>query len=615
MGDLNDLEPPPHSLQQQAAGYLAAGQLDEAIATCQQILQLKPDCAAAFKIAADALVGQGKTDRAIQAYAKAIEFDPNLADAYANIAVLLHSQDKFEAAIPYYRRAVQLKPDRAETYYNLGIGMSRIGRLDQALACYQQVIRLQPNHEVSYYICGTILQQQNNLPAAISYYHQAIVLKPNYAEPYCNLGVLLSRNGNLSQAIACYQKAIAINPKIAEVYVNLGAAYMAQGKVTEAIGSYQEAIAIKPDDAIAYSNLGNAYLEQGKLPEAIASCRQALFVKPDHADAHLNLGLALLLSGDLHSGFAEYEWRLSCGEVQRSHLPSSQLWDGRDLEGKEILVYSEQGLGDTIQFIRYLSLVESRGGKVHFVCHPSLQRLFSTVAGIHQLLPEVAHLDLYAPLLSLPYILGTTLDTIPARVPYLSVPTEIKPPIVLEVTQAYSLLKTHQKAYLKVGLVWFSNNPNPNSIRRSCPFPLLLKLFDIPNISFYSLQKDLLAADIDLLAENQKKITNLSDRLEDFATTAAAIAQLDLVISIDTAVAHLAGAMAHPVWVLLPFAPDWRWMMNREDSPWYPTMRLFRQDDRNDWEGVVNKVYDALQTFQTSQLDLCFTGVTHEQYV
>jgi tetratricopeptide (TPR) repeat protein len=590
MSDLTDLEPPPHQLQQQAADYLAAGKLDLAIATCQQILQLKPDYAPAFKIAADALAGQGKIDNAIQAYAKAIEFDPNLADAYANIAVLLHSQDKFEAAIPYYRRAIQLKPDRAETYYNLGIGMSRTGQLDQALACYQQVIRLQPNHEISYYICGTILHQQHKLPEAISYYRQAIKIKPNYAEPYCNLGVLLARQGNLTEAIACYQNAIAINPKIAEVYANLGAAYMAQGKVAAAIASYQAAIAINPNDEIAYSNLGNAYLEQAMLPEAIASCRQALLVKPDHADAHLNLGLALLLSGDLRSGFTEYEWRQSCAEVQRPHIPSSQLWDGINLEGKEILVYSEQGLGDTIQFIRYLSLVEARGGKVSFVCHPSLQRLFSNVGGIHQLLPEVTDLDIYAPLLSLPYILGTTLETIPSQAPYLSVPDGIQPPIILEIMQ---------KQYdLKVGLVWTSNNPNPNSLKRSCPLSHFLKLVDIPKISFYGLQKDLIATDQDLLAQNQEKITDLSDRLEDFAATATIIEQLDLVISIDTAVAHLAGAMAKPIWVLLPFAPDWRWMLQRSDSPWYPTMRLFRQDSPNDWEGVVNKVYDALQSFQ-----------------
>jgi tetratricopeptide (TPR) repeat protein len=590
-GELTELEPQTDRLLLQASEYLAAGQLDRAVAICQQILQLKPDCAQAFKLAADAFAGQGKTDLAIQSYSNAIALDPNLADAYANIAVLLHSQDKFEAAIPYYRRALQLNPDRAETYYNLGIGMSTIGRLDRALACYQQVIRLQPQHAISHYICGTILQQQNNLPEAVSYYRQAIALKPDYAEPYCNLGVLLARQGYLTEAIASYGKAIAINPKISEVYANLGAAYIAQGKVAAAIDSYQQAISINSNDPIAYSNLGNAYLEQGKLPEAIASCRQAIIVKPDHADAHLNLGLALLLSGDLQSGFAEYEWRLSCAEVQSPHLPSSQLWDGNDLEGKEILIYSEQGLGDTIQFIRYLSLVEARGGKVHFLCHRSLQRLFATVAGIEKLLLEISHFGIYAPLLSLPHILGTTLETIPDRVHYLSVPAEIKPPIILDSAQKQSTLK--------VGLVWFSNNPNLNSFKRSCPLSHFLRLFAIPEISFYSLQKDLVPTDRDLLIQNRAKITDLSDRLEDFAATASAIAQLDLVISIDTAVAHLAGAMARPVWVLIPFAPDWRWMLNREDSPWYPTVRLFRQAKPGDWAGVLQKVHDSLTVFQT----------------
>jgi tetratricopeptide (TPR) repeat protein len=636
MSDRTELELQTTRLQQQAETHLATGQLEQAIATCQQMLRLKPNCLAAFKIAADALVAQGKLEIALKSYLKAIEIDPNLADAHANIAVLLHQQDRFEAALPYYQRALQLNPDRAETYYNLGIGLSRQGRLDEALACYQRVIQLQPERSVAYYICGTIFHQQNKLSEAANCYRKAISLEPDYAEPYCNLGVLMARQGSLTEAIACYEKAIAINPKFAEAHTNLGAAYIAQGKSVEAINSYQQAIAIKPGDAISYSNLGNAYFEQGMLSEAIAACQNALLVNPHCAEAYSNLGNALLhqnlvseaidnyekaieydpslapahyslshalmLLGNYQRGWDEYEWRW---RMQKISLPSvcanKPLWDGSELEGRRILLLAEQGFGDTLQFIRYVNLVIQHGGHVILSCPPALHRLLSTIEGIAQVITDnldAIEFDVYAPLLSLPRIFSTDLATIPAQVPYLF-------DNIQDVESGNLPQNENCDRAIKVGIVWASGyRDRPDTIRayrqKSCPLPLFKQIFAIPHLNFYSLQIGRDATDLNAVMQDslyQRRIYDCSSQITDFYDTATIISQVDLVISIDTAVIHLAGAMAKPVWVLLPFTPDWRWLLQREDSPWYPTMRLFRQDRPNDWDNVLHQIYNSLQSF------------------
>src|SRR5437899_1944533 len=385
---------------------------------------------------------------------------------------------------------------------------------------------------------------------------------------------------NISEALA-----------VASHHYNLGETYRATGKLEDAIASYRQALALKPDFAEAHKSLGIALWDQGKLDEAITCFRQALTLKPDYVHAHCSLGLALLSAGDLSRGFTEYEWRWRLKEFERQCagliLPQP-FWDSYELNGGTILLYAEQGFGTTIQFIRYAPLVARRGGRVIVACQPELVRLLASVAGIAQVVSErepLPDFDLHASFLSLPRIIGTTLETIPSQCPYLSPPESSSVKV-----------EAPPDVRLKVGIVWAGLPIHRNDRNRSCPLSYFLKLAELPGVVLYSLQKQPMAAGLGEIVPGMRA-HNLSDQIGDWADTAAAICQLDLVLTIDTAVAHLAGALGWPVWVLLPHVGvDWRWMTGREDSPWYPSMRLFRQNAPGDWPGVFARVSAELQT-------------------
>jgi len=441
---------------------------------------------------------------------------------------------------------------------------------------------------------GNALRKQGRHKQAIAHYQQSLTLQPNNANVYNNIAITLHNLQNFSEAIAYYQRACELNPNNANFYYNLGTAMLAAGRdLQEVIPYYQKATAIESHHG-AYKNLGKALRELGRIEEAIASYRQALIMEPEDAATHYGFSFALMLSGDLSYGFAEYEWRWQMPEFTTRYKKffSRYLWDGSDLQGRTILVFAEQGFGDAIQFIRYIPYVKAKGPRVIVECRTELLRLFSTVPGIDRLIPaesKIPDFDAIAPLMSLPHLLGAgetpaPTETIPAQVPYLH---------GSEASEALKcLLRTDRP--VKVGIVWSCNLDHPSFGRRSCSIAEFLPLLEIENITFYSLQKGPQVKDLELV---QDRVISLDPVLHDFADTAWAIAQLDLVISIDTSVAHLAGAMGKPVWILLPFAPDWRWMLHRQDSPWYPTMRLWRQQTPGDWSDVFVAVKDALQSF------------------
>src|SRR2546427_4574280 len=378
---------------------------------------------------------------------------------------------------------------------------------------------------------------------------------------------------------------------VASHHHNMGEAYRVTGKLEEAAACYRQELAVKPDDPMAHNNLGNVLLDEGKVAEAIACFRRVLALKPDYVHAHSGLGLALLRAGELSHGFTEYEWRWSIKQFEQQCagliLPQP-FWDGSELNGGTILLYAEQGFGTTTQFIRYAPLVARRGGRVIVACQPELIRLLSSVAGIAQVVSErepLPDFDLHAPLLSLPRISGTTLETIPSQCPYLSPPESSS--VKVEVTP---------DVRLKVGIVWAGLPIHRNDRNRSCPLSYFLELAELPGVAVYSLQKQPMAAGLGEVIPGMP-VHNLSGQIGDWADTAAAICQLDLVVTVDTGVAHLAGALGRPVWVLLPHVgADWRWMSGREDSPWYPSMRLFRQKSRGDWPAVFARVSAELQT-------------------
>src|SRR2546427_9684856 len=386
---------------------------------------------------------------------------------------------------------------------------------------------------------------------------------------------------------------------VAAHHHDMGEAYRLTGKLEDAIASYRLALALKPDYAEAHKNLGIALWNHGKLAEAIACFRQALALKPAYVHAHAGLGLALLRAGDLSHGFTEYEWRWKVKQFEQQCagliLPQP-FWDGSELNGRTILLYAEQGFGTTIQFIRYAPLVARRGGRVIVACQPELVRLLASVAGIARVVSErepLPDFDLHAPLLSLPRIIGTTLETIPAQCLYLIPPESSS--VKVEVTPDVKL---------KVGIVWAGLPIHRNDRNRSCPLSYFLELAELPGVAVYSLQKQPMAAGLGEVTPGMP-VRDLSDQIGDWADTAAAICQLDLVLTVDTGVAHLAGALGRPVWVLLPHVGvDWRWMTGREDSPWYPSMRLFRQKAPGDWPEVFARVSAELQTLLGSYSEI-----------
>jgi Flp pilus assembly protein TadD len=443
---------------------------------------------------------------------------------------------------------------------------------------------------------GVAALQQGRLDAAVDLIQRAIAMSPDYAEAYGNLGNILTAQGKIHEAIAAYQKVIAINPKLPEAHSNLGNALRENGQLTEAIAACRQAIALQPRFAKAHGNLANALKEQGKFDEAVAAYHHAISLNPNSPETHYNLSFALLAKGEFQQGWEEYEWRWKCRDFPSARQNFSQpQWDGSPLNDRTILLHTEQGFGDAIQFVRYLPLVAQRGGKIILQCQMELQRLFQTIPGNGQIITQGQTLpafDLHCPLLTLPRLFGTTLATIPKSIPYLHADkTE---------SQKWQHRLASHAPMLKVGLAWAGSTRHKNDRNRSINPATLALLGNIPGIHFFSLQKE------NPTPKNQNppagmELIDWTHELKDFADTAALIANLDLIITADTATAHLAGAIGKPVWTLLPFIPDWRWLLDRTDTPWYPSMQLFRQSTPGDWDEVITRVAGALSLFMKNR--------------
>ena len=448
------------------------------------------------------------------------------------------------------------------------------GRLAAAAQICRQMLQQQADDVGALHLLGLIAARHQQFEQAIALYQRVIALQPQHLEAYNNLGIVLMQLGRLPAAIACYRQALNVAPNRAEVRVNLGNALQVEGDLNGAIACYEQALATKPGLAAAHKNLAHVLRMQGRLAAAILHHQQAIALAAHDAEAHFGYAFTQLIGGNLRAGFAEYEWRwrLAYNPVRALAEPR---WDGSPLAGRSLLLWAEQGFGDTLQFVRYVPQLAAQG-QVIVECQPALRSLLETVPGISQVIAQgepLPNFDLHAPLLSLPHLLNTSIETIPATVPYLHVNRAVKLP---------------QGDRFKIGIAWAGDPKNPINKRRSCPLEQFLKLRSIPGVTLYSLQKD-------CATELPDDVIDLSDRLEDFAATAAIVAELDLVISIDTALAHLAGGMGRSVWVVLPFAPDWRWLLHRSDCPWYPTMRLFRQSVAGDWDSVFDSVQAALR--------------------
>lgn len=443
-----------------------------------------------------------------------------------------------------------------------------------------------------FYDQGIAFQDKGRLEEAVTCYQKAIELNKNHAGAFYNLGVAHQKMCQLDKAILSYEIAIGLNQSFVEAHFNLGIAYKEKEQIEEAVTCFQRVLQLKQDHAGAYYNLGNALVAQGHFDESLQFYQKAIEIDPDCAEAHWNIALIKLLTGNFQEGWRGYEWRWKLKDILTKPSFHKPLWDGSDIKGKTILLYAKQGFGDTIQFIRYTPLIAQRDANVIVECQKELISLLKNVEGVQHIIghgESMPHFDIYCPLLSLPSIFDTTLESIPSQIPYISVDSGL--------VQKWHEKFKHDKSKQKIGLVWSGDPALKDDHSRSCSLEIFSPLAQLDDIIFYSLQKGE-ASEYKNNLPHKIKLIDYTEEIKDFSDTAAFIQNLDLIISVDTAVAHLAGALGKPVWALIPFVPDWRWLLNRNDSPWYPTMRLFRQPSRGDWEAVIAIIAKELLLFR-----------------
>jgi tetratricopeptide (TPR) repeat protein len=533
----------------------------------------------------------GNLHYAAQLYEQVLLAAPDHADSNHMLGVLASQMGRSDRAIMLLSRAVELKPESADYQSNLGLAYQAAGQLAEAITHYEKALKLRPDFPEAHTCLGNALHQRGKLDDAASHCREALRVRPDYPPAYVNLGSALLDQGKVDEAANCFRQALRRNPALSEAHNNLGTALTKHDNFDEAASCYREAIRHKPRYAEAHYNLGTVHQMTGHLDEALTCYEQALRSDSEFAMAHFNRALVWLLQGDWVKGWEEYEWRWAPHRSAKRHFEQPP-WDGAELDGRTILLYAEQGLGDTIQFMRYVPMVRERGGRVIVECQPALSRFLGGCDGFDQLLVQgskLPHFDVQAPLLSLPRMFGTTLASIPASVPYCHADAQL-------VEHWRKILLDIGKAF-KVGIAWQGTPSYRHDRLRSIPLAHFEPLARLPGVTLISLQKGPGTEQLQAIAGKFTVVDlggNLDETAGAFMDTAAVMKNLDLVISSDTAVAHLAGALGIPVWTALQFVPDWRWLLEREDSPWYPTMRLFRQTRHGDWDGVFNRVAEEL---------------------
>lgn len=544
----------------------------------------------------------GQLKEAAAAYAFVLQMQPRQFDALHRLGIVFIQQNNPQRAIELLRKALKVNPESAHAHSNLGNALLASRQTDAAVASFDRAIAIAPDFAEAHVNRGDALRRLGKFEAAVASFKQAIALQPDLMPAYANWGKTLEDLGQSDQAVAVFDQAIVISPDSAAAFYNRGNALKGNQQSDAALASYDQALRLNPAYAEAWYNKGVVLQERNQIDPAVDHYRRAIEINPDYALAHWNLATALLMGAEHERGWEEFEWRwrsVETGLVANRRGLRQPGWLGREaLAGKTILLQNEQGLGDTLQFCRYAKLVSDLGARVILEVQPPLLEVLRDLEGVDQLLPDTAkripEVDFHCALMSLPLALGTTLETIPNQVPY-----------VRSSPEKASTWKARLAASdaLRVGLVWSGNfvagHPELKAThaRRNIPLQKLAPL-RMDGITFYSLQKGQPAeAELPALVQagwSGPPIIDLTAELHDFSDTAALIDNLDLVISVDTSTAHLAGAMGKPVWVLNRFDTCWRWMLERDDSPWYPTLKLYRQTTPGDWDSMVERVRDDL---------------------
>lgn len=532
----------------------------------------------------------GRLSEAEQIYRQLLAAYPGHSDSLHLLGVIACQAGRQDIALDLIRQAIAISPEIALYHSNLGSMLQELGRPDEALECYRRALYLDPDFPEAYYNLGSALQRQGCLDEAAACYRRALELKPAYPEACLGLGTMLKEQGRLEEAVGCLGRALDLQPDLAEAHLNMADALRELGRLEAAVACYRKVVDLKPDLAEAHNNLGAAHMRQGWLDDAVACFRRAVELKPDSGEAHANLGMALLARGDMAAGWQEYEWRWKTPEMlkDRRYFVQPQ-WRGEPAKGRTLLIHAEQGFGDTLQFCRYALLAVARGLRVVLEVPKPLVRLLRGLPTIARVVAEGEKLppfDLHCPMLSLPLAFGTVVANIP------SAPSYLHANAVKAAGWQGRLGRTIGQGP-RIGLVWAANRRVHGTalVGRSLDPNGLAPLFAVPGVRFLSLQKDGPAAPADA------PLIDFMGEMEDFADTAALIANLDLVVSVDTAVAHLAAAMGRPVWLLDRFDSCWRWRLGQHDSPWYPTMRLYRQPHPGAWDAVLAEVASDLRGF------------------
>jgi tetratricopeptide (TPR) repeat protein len=581
-------------LCQAALAHLRAGRQQDAEACCRRALARDSEHADALHLLGALAAHAGQYDQAVDFISRAIRREPR-HDYLRSLGGALLRQGRQADALEVFDKSVQLNPGSAEPWRDLGNVLVAVERRADALHCFCQAVKRDPSDWDAANKAGILLFEAGQIEEALGYFSLCDGLQPNHAPTLYMRARTLHNLHRFAEALTDNERVFALEPDNAIVCHNTGNILRMLGRDAEALVWLDRALALRPDVAATLAERALVLTGLHRFDEALAAFQRAIAIDPNHVAAEWNLALLQLLLGDFAGGWAGREARWKIPAFVHIYPTLSQpMWLGEgDIAGKTILVCAEEGFGDTLQFARYVPMLASRGARVVLMVQDALYPLMNSMAGVAQCLPRSAvqmpAFDLHCPISSLPLAFETRPDTIPSA-PYLPMPASER------VRTWDERLGVHDR--LRVGLVWSGNPSHGNDHNRSIPFQMLTRILDV-DATFISLQKDPRAADRASLA--QAGVVNLTTHLADFAETAALISCLDLVISVDTSVAHLAGALSRPTWILLPYTPDYRWLLDRDDSPWYPSVRLFRQDDSRDYGSVLERVRVELSALSSSR--------------
>ena len=584
----------------------AEGRTADAEELARQAVAARPDDVEALSFLGVAAFGRGDMDAAIAHFRAAVRAAPGLAAPLVNLGKTYAAAGRRLDAIEAYRRSVRIDPRNATIWYKAGHLYHLERRLDEAAACYRKAIRLKPDHAHALLNLGDVLMAQKNEDAAFDAYLRGLTHRPDVALAHSNVGHILLNRGRPEEALGAFRRAAALAPDDLQIRINLGLMLLRLERSDEACEHLEAAVAAAPESFSAHYNLGLALQHRGAWEASAEHFARAAALEPDNAEARVTLALMLLRLGRFREGWAANEARFERkARSVRRHTFAQPLWDGAPLDGRTLLVTWEQGLGNTLQFARLLPLAAERGGgPVVFQCQREAVRLLRTMPGPQRIIGQddpQPDFHVHLSLLSLARVLAVDEATIPRTVPYLSPPGDPPSGLVLPANRRERRIghggperrNSGGGPERRIGLAWAGSPKHARDAERSCPLEALRPLFDLPGIAWYSLQKGAQSVEPRALGLAER-IVDLTPHINDLADTAHAAAAMDLIITVDTALGHIAGAMGRPVWELLNFNADWRWMLDRDDSPWYPHSRLFRQPRRGDWASVVAEVRAAL---------------------